>query len=107
MTDTGFFHSTRLPDSVKEFFAKVKDLPDLSDYKFEPVKVSDDLWRCRMSDDGEVTLPDEIVERLGWEAGDTLSIETTEVSDYDGERMGILLTKVSPNSDESEPEVAS
>ena len=44
---------------------------------------------------------------LGCRGGDTLSIETTEVSDYDGERTGILLTKVSPNSDESEPEVAS
>ena len=107
MPETGFFHSTRLPKVVGDFIDKVKTLPDLSDYEFEPVKVSEDTWRCRMSDDGEVTLPDEIVERLGWEAGDTLSIETTGVSDYDGERMGILLTKVSPNSDESEPEVAS
>ena len=107
MPETGFYHSTRLPKDVGDFIDKVKTLPDLSDYEFEPVKVSEDTWRCRMSDDGAVTLPKELLKRLGWEAGDTLSIETTEVSDYDGERTGILLTKVSPNSDESEPEVAS
>ena len=102
MTDTGFFSSTEL----RGFFDRIMSVKDLSDW-CEPVKISDDLWRCRMGDDGEVNLPDEIMERLGWEAGDTLSIETTEVWDEDGERMGILLTKVSPNSDESEPEVAS
>ena len=89
MTDTGFFSSTEL----RGFFDKILSVKDLSDW-FEPVKISDDLWRCRMGDDGEVNLPDEIMERLGWKAGDTLSIETTGVSDYDGERMGILLTKV-------------
>ncbi len=107
MPETGFYHSTRLPKVVGDFIDKVKTLPDLSDYEFEPVKVSEDTWRCRMSDDGAVTLPKEFLDRLGWEAGDTLSIETTEVWDEDGERMGILLTKVSPNRNESEPEVAS
>ena len=69
----------------------------MSDYEFAPVKISDDLWRCRMGDDGEVTLPSELTEQLGWEAGDTLSVETTEVWDDDGERMGILLWKKEAN----------
>ena len=42
-----------------------------------------------------IELPLELLEELGWQIDDLISIEETEVCDNDGESLGLVLSRTS------------
>jgi len=58
------------------------------------------------NDEGElcVRLPDELIERLGWEIGDEVEWEETEIGEDWGEHRGVILSNLTRNPKESHDE---
>ena len=42
-----------------------------------------------------IELPLELLEELGWQIDDVISVEETEVCDNDGESLGLVLSRTS------------
>jgi bifunctional DNA-binding transcriptional regulator/antitoxin component of YhaV-PrlF toxin-antitoxin module len=51
-------------------------------------------WTATIEEDGEcsvIDLPDELIELLGWEIGDELIIEETDICNEIGELAGVVV----------------
>ena len=57
------------------------------------------VYRTKITLDGYVILPDELVQKLGWEEGDELKFETTDVCEETFEHEGIVISNITKNKE--------